>query len=155
MMMIAQDILTQQSSPRVWTIRADATVFEAVKAMATRNVGALVVIDAGQVVGIVTERDYTRKIVLEGRSSKTTRVETIMVRDMILVTPATSLDRCMSMMTGFRVRHLPVVDDGRLAGMISIGDVVKKLLEDRDFVIDEMNAYITGTHEPWEMRIPA
>jgi CBS domain-containing protein len=137
-------ILKSKSDPRVHVIAPDATVFEAVGRMAEHNIGALVVMDGETVVGIVSERDYSRKIVLRGRSSKETAVREVMSSPVFSVAPGQSRDECMALMTERRLRHLPVVSEGRLIGMISIGDVVKDILSEQQFTIDQLERYISG-----------
>lgn len=128
----------------VVTIDADASVYEAVKMMAAYRIGALVVLDGTEIAGIVTERDYARKIVLMDRSSKTTPVRDIMTRHVRYVTPADSAEQCMALMTTHRMRHLPVLDNEQLIGMISIGDLVKTIISDQQFTIQQLEHYITG-----------
>ena len=130
----------------VVTINADASVYEAVKMMAEHHIGALVVMEGTEIAGIVTERDYARKIVLMDRSSKTTPVHDIMTRHVRYVVPGDSAEQCMALMTEHRMRHLPVLDDGRLIGMISIGDLVKTIISDQQFTIQQLEHYITGVH---------
>ena len=130
----------------VVTIDADASVFEAVKMMAEHQIGALVVIEGTEIAGIITERDYARKIVLMDRLSKTTPVRDIMTRQVRYVTQADSAEQCMALMTTHRMRHLPVIDNGRLVGMISIGDLVKTIISDQQFTIQQLEHYITGVH---------
>ena len=123
------------------------TVFEAVRRMVAHNVGALVVIDpddGGRLVGIITERDYLRRIVLEGRSSKTTFVEEVMTRNVLAVSADTSVEQCMRIMTEQRIRHLPVMERNKLAGIISIGDVVKAQISDHRSSIEQLTQYIQG-----------
>jgi len=129
----------------VWTIRPDDTVFAAIKEMARKDVGALVVVDNGDPIGIFTERHYARNVFLKGRSSPTTVVKDVMRTGFLYVTPDRTVEECMAIMTVERVRHLPVMDDGNLVGLISIGDLVKSIIEDREFVIDQLTNYITGT----------
>lgn len=130
----------------VITIGADASVYEAVKMMAEHHIGALVVLEGTAITGIVTERDYARKIVLMDRSSKTTRVSEIMTRQVRYVTPGDSTEQCMALMTEHRMRHLPVLESERLIGMISIGDLVKAIISDQQFTIQQLEHYITGVH---------
>ena len=129
----------------VWTIRPDDTVFAAIEEMARKDVGALVVVDNGDPIGIFTERHYARNVFLKGRSSPTTVVRDVMRTGFLYVTPDRTVEECMAIMTVERVRHLPVMDDGNLVGLISIGDLVKSIIEDREFVIDQLTNYITGT----------
>ena len=129
----------------VWTIRPDDTVFAAIEEMARKDVGALVVVDNGDPIGIFTERHYARNVFLKGRSSPTTVVKDVMRTGFLYVTPDRTVEECMAVMTVERVRHLPVMDDGNLVGLISIGDLVKSIIEDREFVIGQLTNYITGT----------
>ena len=129
----------------VWTIRPDDTVFAAIEEMARKDVGALVVVDNGDPIGIFTERHYARNVFLKGRSSPTTVVKDVMRTGFLYVAPDRTVEECMAIMTVERVRHLPVMDDGNLAGLISIGDLVKNIIEDREFVIDQLTNYIAGT----------
>jgi CBS domain-containing protein len=128
----------------VWTIRPDDTVSAAIEEMARKDVGALVVVDSGNPVGIFTERHYARNVFLKGRSSPTTDVKDVMRTGFAYVTPNRTVEECMAIMTAKRVRHLPVMDDGNLVGLISIGDLVKSIIEDRELVIDQLTNYITG-----------
>jgi CBS domain-containing protein len=129
----------------VWTIRPDDTVFAAIEEMARKDVGALVVVENGDPIGIFTERHYARNVFLKGRSSPTTVVKDVMRTGFLYVTPDRTVEECMAIMTAERVRHLPVMDDGNLVGLISIGDLVKSIIEDREFVIDQLTNYITRT----------
>ncbi len=128
----------------VWTITPESTVYEALKMMAQRNVGALVVLDGKTVVGILSERDYARKVILHGKSSQEMHVREIMTPKVYYVRPEQSVQECMVQMTDRRVRHLPVLEDDRLIGVISIGDVVKSILSDQEFTIKQLENYITG-----------
>ena len=128
----------------VWSTTADATVYEALKAMAEKNVGALVVLDADTVVGIVSERDYARKVVLHGRSSREIQVREIMTTEVYYVRPEQNIQECMAQMTEKRVRHLPALENGQLVGVISIGDVVKAVIADHESTIKHLEDYITG-----------
>ena len=127
----------------VLTIDADATVFEAIKRMVDANVGALLVTERERVVGVVTERDYLRRVTLEGRTEEETLVREIMTAPLVYVTPETSVEECMAVMTERRIRHLPVFDDGReLVGIVSIGDLVKFKSAEQDFQIRFLTEYI-------------
>jgi CBS domain-containing protein len=128
----------------VWSTTPDATVYEALKAMAEKNVGALVVLDADTVVGIVSERDYARKVVLHGRSSREIQVREIMTTEVYYVRPEQNIQECMAEMTEKRVRHLPALENGKLVGVISIGDVVKAVIADHESTIKHLEDYITG-----------
>lgn len=128
----------------VWSISSEATVYDALVLMAEKGVGALVVIDDGELVGIFSERDHARKVDLEGYNSKEVAVRQIMSEDICYITPETSVDEAMSIVTESRRRHLPVMEDGQLVGLASIGDLVKASLDEKDFVIKELKKYIKG-----------
>ena len=125
-------------------IDADASILEAVEQMVEANVGSLLVTESGEVTGIVTERDYLRRVVVEGRTDRDTPVREIMSSPLIVVTPQTSVDECMALMTNRRIRHLPVVDAGKVAGIVSIGDVVKYQSRQQSFEIQFLHDYIAG-----------
>ena len=125
-------------------IDADASILEAVEQMVEANVGSLLVMESGEVTGIVTERDYLRRVVVEGRTDRETPVREIMSSPLIVVTPQTSVDECMALMTNRRIRHLPVVDAGKVAGIVSIGDVVKFQSRQQSFEIQFLHDYIAG-----------
>ncbi|MEJ2768710.1 CBS domain-containing protein [Mycetohabitans sp. B46] len=139
-------ILKSKPDTTVHTIDASALVYDAMKRMAEKQIGALVVTENGKIVGIVTERDYARKIVLMDRSSKATPVRDIMTRDVRYVRPEDNAQSCMALVTERRMRHLPVIDEGRLVGMISIGDLVKHIISDQAFTIQQLEFYIRGEH---------
>ena len=128
----------------VLQVEADASVFEAVKRMVEANVGSLLVTEGGEITGIVTERDYLRRVALEGRTDKETAVREIMSSPLIVVTPQTTIDECMALMTDRRIRHLPVVDGGEVVGVVSIGDVVKFKSKQQSFEIQYLTDYITA-----------
>jgi CBS domain-containing protein len=125
-------------------VDADATVLEAVKQMVEANVGSLLVTDGGEVTGIVTERDYLRRVALEGKPDDQTPVREIMSSPLIVITPETSVDECMALMTDRRIRHLPVVTDGKVTGIVSIGDVVKYQSRQQSFEIQFLHDYIAA-----------
>jgi CBS domain-containing protein len=129
----------------VYTIDPDATVYQALQEMAERDTGALVVTREGDLVGLVSERDYARKLVLKGKISKDTPVREIMSDEVVCVGSQQTVEGCMTLMTEKRVRHLPVLENGQLAGIISIGDVVKAIIEDQKSTIEELEHYITGS----------
>ncbi|WP_027877358.1 CBS domain-containing protein [Meiothermus cerbereus] len=137
--------LLQTKGNTVYAISPGATVFEALERMAAYDVGALMVMDGDQLVGIFSERDYARKIILMGRISKDTLVGEVMTGELITVTPDATVADCMNLMTGNRVRHLPVLEDGKLVGVVSIGDVVKAIMTQQEFMIAELESYITGS----------
>jgi len=129
----------------IYSIPPDAKVYEALELMADKNVGAVAVLFKEQIVGIFSERDYARKVVLLGRSSKDLAVQDIMSTRIYYVTPEKSVDDCMALMINKKIRHLPVLENNILAGVISIGDVVKAVIGEKEFIIDQLVHYITGT----------
>jgi CBS domain-containing protein len=146
-MQTAAQILKSKTSQTVHTIEPAATVYEAVKLMADKNVGALVVVERGKVVGIVSERDYARKVVLLARSSKDTPLRDIMSSPVLYVNPEQTTEQCMALMTENRLRHLPVMDGDQLVGLVSIGDLVKATISEQQFLIEQLEHYISGQHE--------
>ena len=137
-------ILKSKPNQSVYTITASESVYDAIKLMAVKQIGALVVTDGDSIAGIITERDYARKVVLMDRSSKVTPVRDIMTLAVRCVRPDQSSDECMALMTHHRMRHLPVLDQERLVGMISIGDLVKNIIAEQEFTIQQLEYYITG-----------
>src|SRR5216684_8545954 len=125
--------LLQEKGNQVWIISPDATVYQALELMAAKNCGSLVVVQDGKVVGILSERDYSRGVVLKGKSSRTMSVGDLMTTEVLYISPDDTIENCMALMTKHRTRHLPVMDNGQLAGLISIGDVVKQVIDDREF----------------------
>ena len=134
--------LLKRHSGTLWHVRPDATVFDALKLMAEHEVGALVVMDGPQLVGVFSERDYTRKVALQGRSSKDTRVQEIMTRNVIVVTPQTRTRDCMALMREKRIRHLPVVEGSTVLGMLSIRDLMDDIIADHEMTIQQLESYI-------------
>ncbi len=143
-MKIVAHILKSKPEQTVYTITPAASVFDAVKLMAEKSIGALVVMEGEKVVGIITERDYARKIVLMARSSKETPVRDIMTSAIMYVRPDQTSEECMVLMTENRLRHLPVMDSGKLIGLVSIGDLVKDVISEQKFIIQQLEHYITG-----------
>jgi CBS domain-containing protein len=137
-------ILKSKPEQTVQTITPSASVFDAVKLMAEKRIGALLVMEDVKIVGIITERDYARKIILMGRSSKETPVRDIMTSPVMYVGPVQTNEECMALMTDNRVRHLPVMHDGKLIGLISIGDLVKDIISEQKFIIEQLGHYIMG-----------
>lgn len=127
-----------------FTISPESSVYQALEMMVEKNVSALIIMDGEQIAGIFTERDYARKVILKGKASKETPVSDIMTKDLITVTAGTSIDDCMQLMTSKYIRHLPVVEEKKLIGIISIGDVVRHIIEDQKFLIENMGNYIGG-----------
>ena len=138
------DILKSKADPAVHTIGPEASVFEAVQSMAQKNIGALLVVEHDQVIGMITERDYARKIVLMARSSRETKLRDIMTRPVMYVRPQHTSEECMALMTENRLRHLPVLEEGQLIGLISIGDLVKNIISEQKFIIEQLEHYISG-----------
>ena len=134
-------ILAGKKISTVWSIGPNATVIDAIRLMDEKNVGALPVVENGKLVGIVSERDYTRKVILKGRSSKDTPVSDIMIKQVLTVNPSTSITECMRTMTDRRVRHLPVLDGSNLIGILSIGDLVNWLISAQKAMIDNLERY--------------
>ena len=142
--MKVSEILARKGG-KVWTIGSGNTILEALELMAEKRIGALVVAEESVPIGIFSERDYARKVVLRGRSSRTSQVSEVMTSDPICSPPERTAEECMALMTEKRIRHLPVVVERRLTGIISIGDVVKTVLADREFAIRQLESYISGS----------
>jgi CBS domain-containing protein len=141
-----KDILSAKSLKGIRVIGPHDLVFDALKEMARENIGALLVMDKDKVVGIVSERDYARKVALKNMDSRTTKVADIMERKVYYVVPDDSAEGCMALMTSKRIRHLPVIESGELLGLVSIGDIVKAVMVDREFMIDQLICYATGSY---------
>ena len=140
------DILKSKSDNTVHAIAPGDSVLDALQRMAEKRIGALLVMEGETIVGIVTERDYARKIALLGRTSAATLVRDVMTADVMYVRPTQTSQECMALMTENRLRHLPVVDGARLVGLISIGDLVKDIISEQKFIIEQLENYITGSH---------
>jgi CBS domain-containing protein len=138
-----KDILALKGQS-VWSVALDASVYDAMKLMAEKGIGALMVMQGEKLVGIISERDYARKVILQGRSSRTTQVREIMTSHVLYAQPEQNIEECMAVMTDKRVRHLPVYDEGRLVGVISIGDLVKSIISEQKFMIEQLEKYISG-----------
>lgn len=128
----------------IWSVGPDASVYDAMKLMADKEIGALMVMEGANLVGLISERDYARKVILKGRSSKSTQVKEIMTTRVVYTHPQQNIEECMAVMTEKRVRHLPVIDEGRLVGVISIGDLVKSIISEQKFIIEQLERYIRG-----------
>lgn len=138
-----RDLLNMKGND-VWSIGPDATVFDALAEMARKEVGALAVMNDDRLVGIISERDYARKVILKGRTSRETRVREIMTEKVICTAPDQSVEACMALLTNRRIRHLPVLEDGKIVGMISIGDLVKSIISNQQHMIEQLEQYING-----------
>ena len=143
-MKTVKDIL-QDKGTEIWSMRPGATVYEALKLMADKQIGALLVIDGERVLGIMSERDYARKVILVGKSSHELTLADIMTHEVVCVRPDQSVEDCMKLMTGKRFRHLPVIENNKVIGVISIGDVVRAIIEDKQYMIEQLENYITGS----------
>ncbi|HEY8708592.1 MAG TPA: CBS domain-containing protein [Burkholderiaceae bacterium] len=146
-MTIVADILKSKANPAVHTIGPAASVFEAVQAMAQKDIGALVVVEHDQIVGMITERDYARKVALMARASRDTPLREIMTSPVMYVRPHQTSEQCMALMTENRLRHLPVMEGGQLIGLISIGDLVKNIISEQQFIIEQLEHYISGQRD--------
>lgn len=133
-------------SGEIWSIRPEATVYEAVEMLADKRIGALLVMAEGKLVGILSERDYARKVILKGKASKQTLVNEIMTSPVIAVTPQETVDQCMTLMTNRRIRHLPIVQDDKVVAVLSIGDLVKWLVTAQEETIQRLEDYISGKY---------
>jgi CBS domain-containing protein len=138
-----RDILKMKGS-EVFTVGPEVSVYQGIELMCEKNIGGLLITENGQPVGIFTERDYARKVVLKGKASKTTLLGEIMTSKLITVSSDHTVEACMEVMTDKKIRHLPVVDDGHIAGLISIGDVVRFVINEQKDIIDQLEHYITG-----------
>jgi CBS domain-containing protein len=130
----------------VWSTAPNSMVFDAIQLMADKNVGALPVVDNGQLVGMISERDYTRKVILKGKSSKDTPVREIMTQELVTVNVADTVSECMRVMTDRRIRHLPVMEGKKMIGLVSIGDLIRKIISAQTATIDNLEKYITGDY---------
>jgi len=143
--MTVKDILNRKGST-VYSVHPNETVYDAIKKMADLNIGALLVLDDGKVKGIISERDYRNKIILKGRTSASTPVKDIMVKQVFCVNSSDSINLCMQLMTEKKIRHLPVLNNGDLVGIVSIGDIVKSVIEDQKVEINSLRNYIAGSY---------
>ena len=136
--------ILQSKGGRAWSVVPEASVQEALKLMADHGIGSVLVMEGDRLSGIFTERDFARKLGVEGRAPSAVSVREVMSPDLITVTPGQSVNECMALMTEKRIRHLPVVEDGRLVGLVSIGDVVKDMIEELEFMLRQMESYVSG-----------
>lgn len=144
-MKTVKDILEAKGSA-VWSVRPDHTVFDALESMAEKDVGGLVVMEGDRLVGIITERDYARKVIIAGKSSKETSVSEVMTSKVLCAAPERTVDECLALMTEKRLRHLPVLENKKVVGVISIGDLVKTIMDEQQVLIDQLQHYITGRY---------
>ena len=142
-MLKVRDVLRTKGSD-IWFIGPKATAYEALQTMADKDIGALLVIERGNVVGIFSERDYARKVILKGRSSKETSVEELMTREVYSITPDKPIEECMALMTAMRCRHLPIFENNQLIGIVSIGDVVNAIISEQKITIRDLENYFTS-----------
>lgn len=142
-MSTVRDVLRRKGSG-VHSVGPDASVYDALTVMSEKNIGAVLVLDDGRPVGILSERDYARQVILKGKASRDTPVREIMTSKVVFVSPEQSVDECMALMTDKRIRHLPVLQNGELIGMLSIGDVVKEIISEKQFLIDQLVHYISS-----------
>ena len=145
-MTLVAEILKSKPEGAVFSIGPSDSVLAALQLMADKGIGALLVMEGGKIVGIFTERDYARKIALMGRTSAVTHVKDVMTSNVLFVKPSQTSEQCMQIMSAHRLRHLPVVEGERLLGMISIGDLVKDIISEQKFIIEQLEHYISGTH---------
>jgi CBS domain-containing protein len=141
--MRVNDILKVKGND-IWSIRSDATVYDALQMMAEKGVGALIVIDDGNIAGVISERDYARKVVLQGRSAKNTPIKDIMSANVVFAQLGQEVESCLALMTNKRIRHLPVMDGSDLVGVVSIGDLVNAIINEQQFMIEQLERYITS-----------
>lgn len=141
--MITAGHILQEKGNRIWSVSPDTMVYDALTLMAEKNLGAVLVLDGTRIAGIFSERDYARKVILKGKSSKETPVREIMTADVLFIRSNHSIPECMALMTDKRIRHLPVMDGEKLVGVLSIGDVVKAIISEHEFVIQQLESYIS------------
>ncbi len=139
-----RQILERKQNRQICSIRPEASVYDAIKLMADRRVGALLVLSGTELQGIISERDYAREVILKGRASRDTRVEEIMTRKVLSVSSPETVDKALSLMTDNHIRHLPIVDDGTVTGIVSLGDLVKDIMSDQRATIEQLQSYIRG-----------
>ncbi|HRI78244.1 MAG TPA: CBS domain-containing protein [Cyclobacteriaceae bacterium] len=135
--------ILQKKGTAVFSVNSGTTVYEAIEKMNEKHIGGVLIVDDGKLVGIFTERDYARKLILQGLSCHDTTIDKVMTPNPFTVSPDDSIEDCMKMMTNKHIRHLPVVENGKLGGMISIGDLVKSIIEEQQFIIEHLESYIT------------
>ncbi|NNC22757.1 CBS domain-containing protein [Salinisphaera sp. USBA-960] len=142
--MTTVNALLRDKSAEVWNVTPETSVFDALQLMSDQNIGAVLVLDEGRLVGLLSERDYARKLALENRTSRDTPARDVMTTHVAYVSPTTDVEECLALMTDKHFRHLPVMDAGELVGLVSIGDLVKAVLADKEFMIEQLEHYISG-----------
>lgn len=142
--MITISQLLRKKGPEVWAVRLDESVYDAMRLMAEKEVGALMVMEEANLVGVISERDYARQVILKGRASRDTPVRDIMSDRVVYVTPGQTIEECLALMTDKRIRHLPVLEDEVVVGIVSIGDLVKEVIAEQQFTIAQLERYISG-----------
>lgn len=145
-MIVSIASILSRKGGEIWSVKPEATVYEAIALMAEKGVGAMLVVSGGELAGIFSERDYARKVILLGRSSKETLVRDIMTSKVITATPEHTVDECMRIVTHNHIRHLPVMEGGKLVGIVSIGDLVNAIIESQAHTIDQLHTYISGSY---------
>ena len=138
--------LLNAKGDQIWSIEPKATIFEALEIMSEKEIGALLVMEDGKLKGIFSERDYARKVILKGKSSKETPVGELMTKKVFYIDPQKNINDCMAMMTGKRIRHVPVIEDNQVMGIVTIGDVVNQIISEQEVTINHLENYITGSH---------
>ena len=138
--------LLNAKGDQIWSVEPKATIFEALEIMSEKEIGALLVMEDGKLTGIFSERDYARKVILKGKSSKETLVEELMTKKVFYIDSQNTINDCMAMMTAKRIRHVPVIEDNQVMGIVTIGDVVNQIISEQEVTINHLENYITGSH---------
>ena len=138
--------LLNAKGDQIWSVEPKATIFEALEIMSEKEIGALLVMEDGKLTGIFSERDYARKVILKGKSSKETAVGELMTKKVFYIDPQKTINDCMAMMTAKRIRHVPVIEDNQVVGIVTIGDVVNQIISEQEVTINHLENYITGSH---------
>ena len=144
--MITIEHLLKNKENQIWSVEPKISIFEALKIMSDKEIGALLVIEDEKLVGIFSERDYARKVILKGKSSKNTQVGELMTKKVLYIDPEKTINDCMAIMTDKHIRHLPVIENDKVIGMVTIGDVISQIISEQEFTIKHLENYITGTH---------
>ena len=144
--MITIEHLLKNKENQIWSVEPKISIFEALKIMSDKEIGALLVIEDEKLVGIFSERDYARKVILKGKSSKNTQVGELMTKKVLYIDPEQTINDCMAIMTDKHIRHLPVIENDKVIGMVTIGDVISQIISEQEFTIQHLENYITGTH---------